>query len=199
MPKCAFVLLPLISFFGCQQSTISDETETSTYHDIDLNAARAFEMLVAVSKEEFLGYGSEVAYVNLDGDTIINFGQFNYFGTDTLRHYANVIPYSDRKELGPPIAIDGHGNQLFDLFLFDNGPDYFSEGLTRVKRNGKIGFGNERGEIIVPCQYAFAHPFENGLSKVTYEATKIREGEHTRIVSDDWFWIDRTGKKQEFE
>lgn len=43
---------------------------------------------------------------------------------------------------------------------------YFSEGMARVKKDGKYGFVNAQGKEIVTCKYDYAYPFSNGLAKV---------------------------------
>lgn len=39
----------------------------------------------------------------------------------------------------------------------------FSEGIVAVKRNGKWGYVNDKGEIIVPCEYEIAYPYSDGM------------------------------------
>lgn len=48
------------------------------------------------------------------------------------------------------IAINTKGEFLFKAYPFDNGPDYFSNGLIRVIQDNKIGYANKRGEIVIP-------------------------------------------------
>lgn len=166
----------------------------SQYYDID--AASPAEPLIAVADEEYPELGSDVAYVNMQGDTVIPFGDFAYFGTDTLVYYANVLLLSDEAGAGRQVGIDRHGNILFDLVNFDNGPDYFSEGLTRVLRDGKMGYANEKGEVVIPCQYAYAKWFENGVAEVTFEAEeRLDGGEHRVVESSSWFKIDKQGNR----
>lgn len=82
----------------------------------------------------------------------------------------------------------------YSIYQYDNGDDYFREGLRRiVDRNGKIGFADERGRVVVSPRFAFAFPFENGVARVTAEGREIKEGEHSRWVSPEWFYIDREG------
>lgn len=151
--------------------------------------------LIAVTDEEFLQLGSRVAYLDIDGDTIIPFGKYAYMGTDTLVHFANVIEHANDGSYGRIIAIDRNQNVLYDIVLFDNGPDYFNEDLVRALRNGKMGFANKYGQIVIPCEYDFAGWFENGKAKVTYDATVTRDkhNERTSIESDEWFYIDKSG------
>lgn len=87
----------------------------------------------------------------------------------------------------------------FTVYQYDNGDDYFSEGLQRiVDKDGKIGFRDSIGKVIIPPQYAFAFPFKDGYAKVTdsgrLEAVD-KSGEHHRWVSDSWYYVDKAGTK----
>uniref|UniRef100_UPI00404781A6 WG repeat-containing protein n=1 Tax=Roseivirga sp. TaxID=1964215 RepID=UPI00404781A6 len=195
----------LLGFFiivtlSCKKTAERDITSYE-YYDVTESDRLKSETLFAVTDEEYLQYGVSVAYLNSQGDTIIPFGKYRYFGTDTLRHYANVIMYQKDSSYNGTIGIDQNEKVLFDLVIIDNGPDYFNEGLTRVLRNGKMGFANQYGEIVIPCRYDFANWFDNGKAKVTFDAVKSSDlDEHYSVESDEWFWIDKNGKKltQEF-
>ena len=51
-------------------------------------------------------------------------------------------------------------------YLYDNGPDYLSEGLMRIQdSSGKIGYADEKGEIVISPQFAFGYPFKNGHAR----------------------------------
>ncbi len=79
---------------------------------------------------------------------------------------------------------------------FDNGPDYFVEGLARyIGADGKFGFMNEGLEIQIPAQFTFAFPFEEGKSRVCNGCTLKTEGEHSSYAGGDWFTIDKQGRK----
>lgn len=65
------------------------------------------------------------------------------------------------------IYVKKDGSLAFEGFYFDNGPDYYQEGLARFVKDGKMGFHNEKGEIIIPAKFDFASPFkENGSALV---------------------------------
>lgn len=54
-------------------------------------------------------------------------------------------------------------------FVFDNGPDYFSdaEGLARyVAEDGRIGFVDAELNSVIPAQFKCAFPFRNGKARV---------------------------------
>jgi hypothetical protein len=191
------LVFSIISAFSCGQKSEKEATNY-TYFDKSQTDTIAQEPLIAVADEEYLQYGSRVAYLNTKGDTIIPFDKYAYLGTDTLTHYANVIEFPKDSSYGRWIAIDRNQNSLYDIVSFDNGPDYFHEGLVRAKRNGKMGFADKFGQIAIPCEYDFAWWFENGKAKVTFNAREIRDkyDDHTRIESDEWFYIDKNGKKR---
>lgn len=85
------------------------------------------------------------------------------------------------------------------VYQYDNGDDYFCEGLQRiVDQNGKIGFRDSLGNIAVSPQFAFAFPFKDGYAKVTesgHMEAVDKAGEYNRWVSDSWYYIDNVGKK----
>lgn len=185
-----------ISVFSCGQKSEKGATNYA-YFDKSQTDTIAKELLIAVTDEEYLQYGSRVAYLNTKGDTIIPFDRYAYLGTDTLTHYAIVIEFPKDSSYGRWIAIDRNQKTLYDIVSFDNGPEYFHEGLVRAKRNGKMGFANKYGQIVIPCEYDFAWWFKDGKAKVTFDAREIRDkyDDHTRIESDEWFYIDENGKK----
>ncbi|MFK7798651.1 MAG: WG repeat-containing protein [Aureispira sp.] len=189
----AFGLLSM--FFSCDQKAVPTIIAKDDYFDPAASDTTRQEILIAVTDEEELQYGARVAYLNEKGDTIIPFGKYAYLGTDTLVHFANVMEFPNDSSYGQWVAIDQHQNRLYDLVTFDNGPDYFYEGLVRAKRNEKMGFANQYGQIVIPCTYAFAWSFEEGKAKVALNAKAIKDGEHTRVESDEWFFIDKKGQK----
>ena len=168
------------------------------YYDTQDLDTISSDSLIAVTDEDYLQYGSRVAYVNIKGDTIIPFGHFAYFGTDTMIHFAAVLEHPNDTVFGRRIAIDRNQNILFDIVMFDNGPESFHDGLLRVLRNGKMGYANRFGQIVIPCIYDYAKWFDNGLAEVTFKAKEyIDMDEHRRVESDEWFKIDKKGNKIE--
>lgn len=145
-------------------------------------------------KEDRFEYGSSCGYRNKKGDTIIPIGTFNMCFTDTFANYAYVF---DKNLYGEDmVAINRKKEVIFDAYLFDNGLDYISDGLFRIKRNGKIGFANELGEVIIEANYECAYPFENGKAKVAYDCETINDDmDHSTWQSSNWFYIDKNGNK----
>ncbi len=90
--------------------------------------------------------------------------------------------------------INARGDVLVHPFIYDNGPDYFSEGLARYEAEGKIGFFDKRGKIIIPAQFDFAFPFHEGLAVFCSGCRAVSEGEHKIVVGGKWGFIDKRGK-----
>jgi hypothetical protein len=84
---------------------------------------------------------------------------------------------------------------LYEVFLYDNGPDYPAEGLIRVVKNGKIGYANAKTyKIVITPQFDCAFPFENGKAKVSNNCKKLKDGEHNIWTSETWQSVDKKGK-----
>lgn len=144
---------------------------------------------------EYEGEYGEFAFISQEGDTIVPFGKYAYCYTDTLRSFAIVLTYED-----DCIAIDKNDKKLFNVYWYDNGPDYIREGLFRITDdNGKLGYADKNGTIVITPQFAFGFPFENGVAKVTYTGTEKTvpacNAEYHYWESDDWFYINKQGNK----
>ena len=126
-------------------------------------------------------------FLNQTGDTIIPIGKYQHSFTDTIFSFGIV-------STGYKIhAINTFDSILFDVFIFDNGPDYINDGLFRIIRDGKIGYANERGEIVIQPQYQCAYPFENGKAQVAVNCTETIEFEMKKWESTEWITIDKKG------
>lgn len=110
--------------------------------------------------------------------------------------------FHKEKKAKPPKGIgftyDRKGNFLFHPFWFDNGPDYFSEGLMRiVGENNKVGFADTEGNIVIAPQYDFATPFHYGYADFCndcrWECTSENNCEHRIVVGGTWGKINRNG------
>ena len=79
------------------------------------------------------------------------------------------------------------------VYMFDNGADYFSDGLARTVAKGKIGYMDRRLRVVVKPDYDFGFPFEKGRAVVCFGCTEVQEGEHRTVRGGRWGMIDRTG------
>jgi hypothetical protein len=77
---------------------------------------------------------------------------------------------------------------------FDNGADYFVEGLARTVRGGKVGFvDHSLNEVIAP-RWDFAFPFQSGFAVVCTGCREQAAGEHREVVGGEWGYIDSHGE-----
>jgi len=90
--------------------------------------------------------------------------------------------------------IDLQGQVLLRPFVFDNGPDPFSEGLARFVEQGRMGFFNKQGQVVIPARFTFAEPFVNGLAAFCEDCEKRYYGEHWSMEGGRWGCIDRQGQ-----
>ncbi|MEP0005438.1 MAG: WG repeat-containing protein [Balneola sp.] len=166
-----------------------NKQENKLYSDItDLNPS---DTLFRIYKGELYELGVPSGYVNQKGDTVIPIGKYQYCFFDTVTIYAIV---GDKSGF---YAIDQKENRLYEVYWLDNGPDYIKDGLFRIKRNDKIGYANTKGEIVIEPQFDCANAFENEKARVTFDCELKKVGEHTEMKSDNWIYIDKTGKRIE--
>lgn len=90
----------------------------------------------------------------------------------------------------------------YTAYQYDNGADYVREGLYRiVDAQGKMGYADEQGRVVIAPRFAFGFPFEQGRAKVTDSGRETvvpgSGGEYRVWQSDDWYYIDRTGTRLE--
>ena len=101
--------------------------------------------------------------------------QENNIFTDKEGHKYQAIPtdnnspkqIEENKVLKPVINIDDgsywriskDGKLKFESVFFDNGHDYYVKGLARFIRNGKVGFHDKLGNVIIEPKYDYAGPF----------------------------------------
>lgn len=94
--------------------------------------------------------------------------------TDKLCHMAIVLD----AEKGW-ICIDKNDQILVVPYLYDNGPDYLEEGLFRIVANNKIGFADSTGKKVIPAQYDFVTPFQDGYAIYYIGGEKIYQNGKT--------------------
>jgi hypothetical protein len=165
------------------------EAESSMYADVVL----LDDTLFCKDNAEFEYGAPSCAFVDQTGKEIIPASKYKSCFSG---FFATFLYVSDSKLMdGKVVAINRNEEVIFEAFMFDNAPDEESEGLFRIIRDGKIGYANQRGEIVIPATYACAEPFSGGKAKVTLSCNKTKEGEYTVVESNEWFYIDLKGKK----
>lgn len=133
-------------------------------------------------------------YTDEAGQTAIPPEKYAMCLTDTFRTHAIVL-LQGRNQWA---VIDRQEEILYEIFTYDNGPDYPSEGLFRIVQNGKIGYADAATyAIIIQPQFDCAFPFENGNAKVSTNCQTIKDGEYSIWTSEDWQYVDRAGNISE--
>jgi hypothetical protein len=72
----------------------------------------------------------------------------------------------------------------------------YSDGLSRQFKNGKFGYINEQGDVVIPFQYSYSRPFSEGLAMVIKDTIPfntigdISDGQLPQNAG----YIDNTGK-----
>jgi hypothetical protein len=93
------------------------------------------------------------------------------------------------------VLVDGQNKVQYQVFLYDNGPDYPSEGLYRIVRDGKIGYADTNHVVVIEPKYDCAYPFDNGKAKVSTNCGSTKVGEYSTWTSNDWIYIGKDGRK----
>src|SRR5690606_28017265 len=93
-------------------------------------------------------------------------GKYPMVFTDTIKEIAFVaIRHEGSFSVKGLYAINKKEEILFQVYPFDNGPDYLSEGLFRIlDEEGRIGFANMDGEVVISPRYAYIDAFKGGLA-----------------------------------
>ena len=187
-----FLIYPLLFVFFCCSRNAT--TRYYTYTDIkNPDRKDALVMVYSAKTDTSSKLTTPCGYKNMKGQIVIPIGKYQQCFTDTFRTYAIVM---DKKLTdGKMVAIDRDEHILFDVYFFENLPDSPTDSLFRIKRNGKIGYANIKGQIIISPKFACANAFKDGKALVSYKCNivKYQNDETLKVASDDWFYIDRKG------
>ena len=134
-------------------------------------------------------------YVNAKGDTIVDC-TFPFVYTDTISCIGFVADSS-----GAIRCINNKGDFLFNVFNYDNGPDYPADGLFRiVDENALVEFADTLGNVVISPRFKFAYPFKEGRAMVTDTGVLVVDSEgvdrHITWLSDKWYFISKKNDKR---
>ena len=123
-----------------------------------------------------------------NGDLRIKGKYINGFLDDESNYLIALEKFQDSKEGDKDI-------KKINNLLFNNYPDKYDnvwqpkEGLARAKKDGKYGYIDDNGKVIIPFEYEYAEDFNEGLA-IVWKGYKL--------LVDDYFkcgYIDKTGKE----
>jgi len=133
------------------------------------------------------------------GKTIIplQFPMIGYYDFDepittAFIEFYHILSDSATDRMNPNQSVgsvyDRDGKFLYQPFLYDNGPDYWQEGIRRYVCNGKVGYVDINNRFLTDPKTGFADMFNygyasfyEGVVKKVYEAG----GEHWTVAPTD--------------
>ena len=187
---CIYTFVFNTSVFGQKKDEVKSQQR---YHDIQENASKDTLFIVyanSEAKEQQLG--DKAGFINQKGDTVIAIGTYLMTFSEKILNYGFV---HDGKNI---IGIDSKGNRLFEVFWFDNGPDYVEEGYFRILRDGKIGFADTTGKVVISPQFDCVTHFYEGKTKVGVNCRTVKKDEYDEYPitkADEWYFIDKKGNR----
>ena len=175
-----YLTLPLtVLFIGC--NTPTPKTATCAYMPKD----------DIKHSSEFSSQGECGKFI--DEDTLVlypkHFKNLNFDKSNFTTLYAKNGEDGERR-----VFYVSKSGKVVRTFFFDNGADYFEEGLARTLAKKKFGFINEKLEVVIEPRFDFAFPFENGKARVCNGCTQKQDGEHSMMVGGKWGIIDKNGR-----
>jgi hypothetical protein len=83
------------------------------------------------------------------------------------------------------------------VLTYDNGPDYFVNGLARALVNGKIAYYDTDLRQVLSPKYDWAWPFHDGRALVCAgcQLGSPDDDGHTPVIGGVWGYIDRSGNE----
>lgn len=91
-------------------------------------------------------------------------------------------------------CIDVTGSVRLRPFVFDNGPDYPSEGVFRYVEGDRMGFADDACRPTITAAWAFAGPFAEQRAPVCRGCAPAH-GEHAMPNGGKWGFVDPSGRE----
>ena len=139
------------------------------------------------------------------GYGIIKYGEKYYYYNGV---FSNGIPQGNLTVKAITVLNLSENNWSVEKYSLEVSPE--SEGLHRVKFNGKYGYYNKLGELALPAVYTEASNFDNGQARVTgvYETEQLKalqnyrgynlRSEFAKGEGSCSYFIDTNGNFKEF-
>ena len=157
---------------------------------ISMNIYAQDDKLYIYYYPNFEDVDATLGYVDSSGKVVIPAGKYPYIFTAEFDKIAFVL-LKDRKGV---YAIDRNEKILFQVCSYEIGPDIVSNGLFRIIENGKIGFANMNGEIVIKPRFQFVYPFqENGFAIFCENGTWSMLDKYIPVIKGKWGVINRQG------
>ena len=79
------------------------------------------------------------------------------------------------------------------VFIFDNGPDPFVQGLVRGWHEGKVAFYDRRLRLVLATDRDWSFPFNGRGQALVCQGCRSDGHEHASMIGGRWGIIDRAG------
>lgn len=181
-----FVLMVLL--INCSIIEKKGNQKTCNDHFLALE-----KWVLNVDEESTSKYGSfpQSGYVNETGDIMIPLDEYRCL-SDTFEYYGIV---QDIKGDGKIYGINKKGEKIFEAVPDGEGfalEEY--EGRIMIQRNGKFGFANHAGEVVIEPTFTCAENFRDGRARVSMRCRESMD-EKNRWESNEWIVIDKCGNE----
>lgn len=171
-PFATMVLLSLIPFGHSAPSFASNKSSAPERVCVFPMGATPFACTPEAKGEDLFLPKNKIRGLKFDRDGLIG-GHVNHHGCVWLNRNGLMRP----------------------THCFDNGPDYFEEGLARyIDSKGRFGYMNKKLKIVIPAQFTFAFPFRDGIANVCNGCETKTKGEYSVMEGGEWWTINKTGK-----
>ncbi|NIF04658.1 WG repeat-containing protein [Chryseobacterium sp. Tr-659] len=144
-----------------------------------------------ISKDSLVGVKNQkgeiiipAQFINLTG---LKNGEIIEDGSHTIFFDGSLADRDKIEKNSWGVVFDRKGNLLYQPYSYDNGADYFSEGVRRLVKNGKVGFADRNGKVVIEAKHDFVSPFNYGYAEFCdgCDWEKTNE-EHRSIVGGQW-------------
>ncbi len=188
MNKRFFLLILMILCYGCNSLKKSKHCNmwVKRIYDSDIERIEKHPSIVQFKnkKTNLIGFKEKGGKVLIPA-IYTNAFDFNKYGVADV---CNRFWYK----------VDKSGKFLVKSYVFDNGPDYYISGLSRFEKNGKLGFVDFQGKIIIPAQFDWVTPliFSKPIAIVCVGCVltkKHKNDEYPIMDSGKWGAIDKNG------
>jgi hypothetical protein len=151
--------------------------------------------------------GDDVREVIENENTQLEESQYNV--TINGVEYYRVIPFSEKSEnivyattkkddslKSFTYILNTESNNIVgEIYVFDNGGDYFNNGVARFRKKDKVGLINKLGKVVLKPTYDEVWPINNGYARVGNNCEKFVNDEHTTTTCKKYGLIDSLGNE----
>ena len=186
--KTSFKLLMIALFIlSCKTSDNIKKLKTC---EENIPKCEKWILVMGDSESKFGPFGKS-GYINSKGDTTIPLDAYRCL-SDTFEYYGLIEEIrGDRKMYG----IDKTGKKLFEAVHDGEGFACIEyDGRIIIQKNGKYGFANHKGEIVIEPKYSCAENFREGKARVSNQCRRSKS-EYYMWESDNWIYIDKCGNE----